>query len=139
MRELERFVILQVVDARWREHLEKMDYMREGIHLRSFAQKDPLVEYRGEGHKMFEQLGHEIREEVVFTLFHAEIEPADAAMLEQQQRSQNGNLQYAHDTSLGADAIAGAAVGSTAAMPAIGGRGSAPPGGPPTGVAPPDA
>src|SRR6266540_4056345 len=49
MRELERFVILQVVDVRWREHLENMDYLREGVHLRSMAQKDPLVEYTAEG------------------------------------------------------------------------------------------
>src|SRR2546426_8448792 len=75
MRELERFVVLQIVDTRWREHLENMDYLREGIYLRSFAQKDPLVEYRGEGHVMFDELGRGIREEVVFTLFHAEIEP----------------------------------------------------------------
>ena len=57
MRELERFVILQIVDTRWREHLESMDYLREGVHLRAMAQKDPLVEYRGEGHAMFEELG----------------------------------------------------------------------------------
>ncbi len=50
MRELERFVILQVVDQRWREHLDSMDYLREGVHLRAMAQKDPLVEYRHEGH-----------------------------------------------------------------------------------------
>ncbi len=50
MRELERFVILQVVDQRWREHLDAMDYMREGVHLRAMAQKDPLVEYQHEGH-----------------------------------------------------------------------------------------
>src|SRR3954465_9358270 len=56
MRELERFVILQIVDVRWRDHLEAMDYIGEGIHLRSFAQKDPLVEYRAEGHLMFEEL-----------------------------------------------------------------------------------
>src|SRR3954463_14371699 len=98
MRELERFVVLQIVDVRWREHLESMDYMREGIHLRSFAQKDPLVEYRAEGHVMFEELGKEIREEVVFTLFHAEIAPDEAAELEQAQRAQNGNLSYAHET-----------------------------------------
>ena len=110
MRELERFVILQIVDVRWREHLESMDYMREGIHLRSFAQKDPLVEYRHEGHLMFEELGKEIREEVVFTLFHAEIAPAEAAELEQAQRAQNGNLSYAHETAAGADAIAAAGV-----------------------------
>ena len=72
MREIERYVILQIVDTRWREHLESMDYLREGVHLRAMAQKDPLVEYRGEGHVMFEELGRVIREEVVLTLFHVE-------------------------------------------------------------------
>jgi preprotein translocase subunit SecA len=124
MRELERFVILQIVDVRWREHLESMDYMREGIHLRSFAQKDPLVEYRAEGHVMFEELGKEIREEVIFTLFHAEIAPAEAAELEQAQRAQNGNLSYAHETAAGADAIAAAGVTSTAGAAAVGLGGS---------------
>jgi preprotein translocase subunit SecA len=127
MRELERFIILQIVDTRWREHLENMDYMREGIHLRSFAQKDPLVEYRSEGHAMFEELGVGIREEVVFTLFHAEIEPQDAAALEQSQQQQNGNLQYAHETAAGAEAIAaagGGSVGSVAGAGALGLGGS---------------
>src|SRR5256885_9310451 len=78
MRELERFIILQIVDQRWREHLDAMDYMREGIHLRGMAQKDPLVEYRNEGHSMFRALGQAIREEVVLTLFHAQLEPAGA-------------------------------------------------------------
>ena len=50
LRDVERFVILQVVDHRWREHLENMDYLREGVHLRAMAQKDPLVEYTSEGH-----------------------------------------------------------------------------------------
>ncbi len=74
MREIERFLVLQVVDLRWREHLEAMEYLREGIHLRAMAQKDPLVEYRGEGHRMFEELGAQIREEVLRYLFHVEIE-----------------------------------------------------------------
>ncbi len=56
LRELERYVILQVVDTRWREHLENMDHLREGVHLRAMAQKDPLVEYTSEGHQMFEEL-----------------------------------------------------------------------------------
>ena len=56
MRDLERFIVLQVVDIRWREHLENMDYMREGIRLRGMAQKDPLVEYRNEGAMMFQEL-----------------------------------------------------------------------------------
>ena len=58
-----------------------MDYLREGVHLRAMAQKDPLVEYTAEGHKMFEELTQTIREEVVFPLFHAEIAPGEAAGL----------------------------------------------------------
>ena len=81
LRDVERFVILQVVDHRWREHLENMDYLREGVHLRSMAQKDPLVEYTSEGHRMFEELNLEIRDEVVRTLFHAEIEVEEADQL----------------------------------------------------------
>ena len=50
MREVERYLVLQVVDVRWREHLESMEYLRDGIHLRAMAQKDPLSEYRSEGH-----------------------------------------------------------------------------------------
>src|SRR6202035_488607 len=57
MRELERFIVLQVVDMRWREHLENMEALREGIHLRGMAQKDPLVEYTAEGERMFTELG----------------------------------------------------------------------------------
>ena len=74
MREIERYVILQVVDSRWRSHLDSMDYLRDGIHLRAMAQKDPLAEYRAEGHAMFNDLRNTIREEVVLTLFHAQVE-----------------------------------------------------------------
>jgi len=115
MRELERFVILQVVDQRWREHLDAMDYLREGVHLRSMAQKDPLVEYRHEGHIMFEELGAEIRGEVVFTLFHAQLEPAEAEQalaVEGNGSRGDGNLQYEHQSLAGAEAIAAAGAGS---------------------------
>jgi len=78
LRELERFVILNVVDTRWREHLENMDYLREGVHLRAMAQKDPLVEYTAEGHRMFEELNAAIREEVVLQLFHMQVTIEDA-------------------------------------------------------------
>jgi preprotein translocase subunit SecA len=114
MRELERFVILQVVDVRWREHLENMDYLREGVHLRSMAQKDPLVEYTGEGERMFTDLGGAIRAEVVLHLFHAELAPDEAQQLTQQ--AQNGNLQYEHDVAAGAQAIAQAGGGEAVAM-----------------------
>ncbi len=94
MRDLERFIVLQVVDIRWREHLENMDYMREGIHLRGMAQKDPLVEYRNEGHVMFLELNRAIREEVVALLFHAQITPGDANGQLPQQQETNGNRTY---------------------------------------------
>jgi preprotein translocase subunit SecA len=107
MRELERFVILQVVDTRWREHLDNMDYLREGVHLRAMAQKDPLVEYRGEGHTMFEELGRVIHEEVVHLLFHAQLEPGDLE-LERAQGDGDGRMSYQHEQLAGADAIAAA-------------------------------
>jgi preprotein translocase subunit SecA len=106
MRDIERFVVLQVVDTRWREHLENMDYLREGIHLRAMAQKDPLVEYRAEGHVLFEELGRLIREEVVLSLFHVELAPEDAAELRPVDAPTR--LEYAHDTFAGADAISAA-------------------------------
>jgi len=119
MRELERFVILQVVDTRWREHLENMEYLREGVHLRAMAQKDPLVEYTSEGHAMFEELSRTIREEVVFTLFHAELAPEEAGELAAAQEAQGydgGGLTYEHQALAGADAIAAAVAGEAAAV-----------------------
>jgi preprotein translocase subunit SecA len=128
MRDLERYVILQVVDVRWREHLENMDYLREGVHLRAMAQKDPLVEYRKEGHEMFEELGQAIREEVLTILFHAELETEDAGEL-QQQAVNGGNLSYEHESLAGAEAIAaaggaGGAVGGSVATAAVAGGSS---------------
>jgi preprotein translocase subunit SecA len=120
MRDLERFIVLQVVDVRWREHLENMDYLREGIHLRGMAQKDPLVEYRNEGHVMFGDLNRGIREEVVALLFHAEIEPADVQQgpLPEAPGNGNGQLTYEHESLQGADAIAAAGGTSGAAATA---------------------
>ena len=63
MRHLERSILLQVIDNRWREHLFDMDYLREGIHLRGFAQIDPLVAYKNEGFNMFSELMHSIWDE----------------------------------------------------------------------------
>jgi preprotein translocase subunit SecA len=74
MRYLERSILLQVIDNRWREHLFDMDYLREGIHLRGFAQIDPLVAYKNEGYSMFEELMHSIWDEFGKLIFRAEIE-----------------------------------------------------------------
>ncbi|UAJ80596.1 preprotein translocase subunit SecA [Leifsonia sp. ZF2019] len=74
MRELERRVVLSVIDRRWREHLYEMDYLKDGIGLRAMAQRDPLVEYQREGYAMFQQMMGAIREETVGFLFNLEVE-----------------------------------------------------------------
>ncbi len=114
MREIERFLILQVVDTRWREHLDAMEYLRDGIHLRAMAQKDPLVEYRSEGHAMFEELGQIIREEVVRYLFHVEVERDEAQQLTPAAAPQADSLSYEHDSLAGSEAIAAAGGGNGA-------------------------
>ena len=70
---LERQVLLQIIDNRWREHLYEMDYLREGIHLRGFAQIDPLVAYKNEGFMMFEELMASIWQEFARMIFHVEV------------------------------------------------------------------
>ncbi len=86
MRYLERQILLQIIDNRWREHLYEMDYLREGIHLRGFAQIDPLVAYKNEGYEMFRELMNSIWEEFARVIFHVEVtvEPTD---FEPEQRS----------------------------------------------------
>ena len=69
MREIERMVILGVVDQKWREHLYEMDYLKEGIGLRAMALRDPLVEYQKEGGDMFNAMKDGIKEETVRQLF----------------------------------------------------------------------
>lgn len=73
MRELERRVVLSVVDRKWRDHLYEMDYLKEGIGLRAMAQRDPLVEYQREGYGMFQQMMGAIREEVTGYMFNLEV------------------------------------------------------------------
>jgi preprotein translocase subunit SecA len=100
MRGLERFILLQIIDERWREHLHDMDYMREGIHLRGFAQEDPLVAYKNEAYNMFGALIQAIWEEFARYIFNVEIEiePEQEAGGQLWQppagSSSTGNLQY---------------------------------------------
>ena len=72
MRELERVVLLNITDTKWREHLYEMDYLQEGIHLRSYAQKDPLTEYRREAYDMFPELTESIRDDFVRYIYRVE-------------------------------------------------------------------
>jgi preprotein translocase subunit SecA len=84
MRELERRVVLSVLDRKWREHLYEMDYLQEGIGLRAMAQRDPLVEYQREGYDMFNSMMDGIKEESVGYLFQLEVQveeqPAEPAV-----------------------------------------------------------
>jgi preprotein translocase subunit SecA len=74
MRELERKILLSVLDRKWREHLYEMDYLQEGIGLRAMAQRDPLVEYQREGFDLFTAMMDAIKEELVSYLFNAEVQ-----------------------------------------------------------------
>jgi preprotein translocase subunit SecA len=74
MRELERRVVLSVIDRKWRDHLYEMDYLKEGIGLRAMAQRDPLVEYQREGYGMYQQMMGSIREETIGFMFNLEVQ-----------------------------------------------------------------
>jgi preprotein translocase subunit SecA len=74
MREVERRVVLSVLDRKWREHLYEMDYLQEGIGLRAMAQRDPLVEYQREGFQLFEAMNESIKEESVGYLFNVQVD-----------------------------------------------------------------
>ena len=73
MRELERKVLLSVLDRKWREHLYEMDYLQEGIGLRAMAQRDPLVEYQREGYELFSAMMDGIKEELASLVFNVEV------------------------------------------------------------------
>jgi len=73
LRELERFVMLRVIDTRWMDHLLEMDYLREGIGLRAMGQRDPLVEYKGEAYEMFSVLVASVNEDFLRTILHIEV------------------------------------------------------------------
>jgi preprotein translocase subunit SecA len=79
MRQLERRVVLSVLDRKWREHLYEMDYLKEGIGLRAMAQRDPLIEYQREGYQLFQAMTASIKEEAVGYLFNIEVKVAEPA------------------------------------------------------------
>jgi len=77
MRALERFLLLQIIDQRWKEHLYDMDYLREGIHLRGFAQIEPLVAYKNEAFELFRDLMNSIWADFAQMVFHVQVTPVD--------------------------------------------------------------
>ena len=88
MRQLERLVLLNITDTRWREHLYEMDYLQEGIHLRAYGQKDPLTEYRREAYAMFEELTDSIKDGFVRYIYRVELVREDEPGRPRPQRVQ---------------------------------------------------
>jgi preprotein translocase subunit SecA len=120
MRELERRVVLSVVDRKWRDHLYEMDYLKEGIGLRAMAQRDPLVEYQREGYGMFQQMMGAIKEEAVGFMFNIEVQ-VQAGEAVQQVKPDVKKLTY---TSPSEDGSAEVQQGSTKKPDDKSGKGS---------------
>jgi preprotein translocase subunit SecA len=95
MRALERYLLLQIIDNRWREHLYDMDYLREGIHLRGFAQIEPIVAYKNEAFDLFSDLMNTIWSDFARMIYHVEVEiegdNGAAAEQYEQQRAASGS------------------------------------------------
>ena len=113
MRKIERLVMLQVIDSKWRDHLYELDALKEGIGLRSYAQKDPLVEYKRESYRMFDELVGSVNEEVVTYLSRLRFR-----MPEEERRAP----VTAHKPTLGAPAPEPVAVGTPAGPRGLGAR-----------------
>jgi preprotein translocase subunit SecA len=103
MRHLEKAVMLQVVDAQWKDHLAAMDYLRQGIHLRGYAQKNPKEEYKREAFEMFSAMLDRIKHEVIALLARVQVQHAesDVEALESQQRPPQ-EMHFLHPSAQGA-------------------------------------
>jgi preprotein translocase subunit SecA len=116
MRALEREVMLQLIDLKWREHLSEMDYLREGINLRAMGQQDPLVAWQRDGYEMFGQLMSGIDDDYVMTVMHAQVQVLEQAQPDGQAALAGAQYQAPEDpvqgsTSLQRAAAAGPAPG----------------------------
>lgn len=81
MRHLEQILMLEIVDSKWKDHLLSMDHLREGIHLRAYGQRDPLVEYQNEGFELFQRMVSNIKETIVEYMFKVRVAPEKLALL----------------------------------------------------------
>jgi preprotein translocase subunit SecA len=107
LRELERMVLLTIIDTKWREHLYEMDYLQEGIHLRAYGQRDPLTEYRREAFAMFEEMKAGIRDDFVSYIYRVELVRQDEPARPRPQRvmTSHGDSQEASATQAKGDKI----------------------------------
>ena len=97
MRKLERLAMLQIIDANWREHLYEMDQIKEGIGLRAYGQKDPLIEYKSEGFNAFTDMLARLNESVIELIYKAQLR--EETPYPQRKRPQQ--MQEVHDSSTG--------------------------------------
>jgi len=98
MREFERAVMLQVLDTSWKDHLAAMDHLRQGIHLRGYAQKNPKQEYKREAFEMFTQLLEHIKTEVISVLSRVEVATPDDVQAVDEQRRSHSEMNFQHDS-----------------------------------------
>jgi preprotein translocase subunit SecA len=112
MRDVERQVMLRVIDTRWREHLYEMDYLQEGIHLRAMGQKDPLVEWQREGYNMFESLVDNVAADFVKYVMHLQVVRQEAP---QPDEVRDVSYSAPEDPVGGSDSMKAAAVAEAAA------------------------
>ncbi len=98
MRHLEKAIMLQVLDTQWKDHLAAMDYLRQGIHLRGYAQKNPKEEYKRESFVLFSDMLNRVRHDAINLLAHVQVQaPQDVEALESQHRPPQG-MQFVHPT-----------------------------------------
>ncbi|MDH5764962.1 MAG: preprotein translocase subunit SecA [Gammaproteobacteria bacterium] len=96
MRRLEKYILLQVLDSHWKEHLAAMDYLRQSIHLRGYAQKNPKQEYKRESFEMFTEMLDKIKQEVASTLAKVQIRSDEEIAALESQQQMSGDMQYEH-------------------------------------------
>ncbi len=120
MRHFEKGVMLQTLDSLWKEHLAAMDYLRQGIHLRGYAQKDPKQEYKRESFSMFASMLESLKYEVISTLSKVQVRmPEEVEAMEQQRREEAERLAQMQQLSHQTDDSEAAAAANSPRRPAI--------------------
>ena len=120
MREVERQVMLQVLDNLWKEHLQSMDQLRQGIGLRAYAQKNPKQEYKRESFGMFEALLDNIKTDTIRYLSHIKLaNEEDMRRMEQQRRDEQNHRQYKHSKASSLEEGAAESEGNSGRQPLL--------------------
>jgi preprotein translocase subunit SecA len=101
MRKFERYVILRTIDEKWKDHLYAMDQVREGINLRAYGQKDPLLEYKSEGFNLFQSMMKDLTRSSIQRLFRTQIQGVEQTPRTVQQKARNVQIQHQDTTGMG--------------------------------------